>query len=119
MSVPGYFVPARKIIEDIFKSKDRTFVLLGSRHNYSTDLVVRIIVPPGRGMTQLNDFIGPITVLGPLAFYIRVDSSNFDSFITYLIENEEKEHAQVVPIGEYGYSFNAATRNAGLIQPEF
>lgn len=119
MSVPAYFVPSRKIIYDILKDKRRTFFLFSNPHNYFSGLVVKILVPQSRGMIQLDNYVGSINVISSLAFYILLDSSNFDPFNTYISENEEKEHAQVVPIGVYKNSLEGAVHNSGIMNPEF
>lgn len=75
-------------------------------HNLTTGQVVRINVPQGWGMTQMNHVQAIITVLSPTTFslqksqtppsYINIDSTSFFPFTTPTVPQFT---AEVLPIG--------------------
>ena len=48
-------------------------------HNYFTGDIVRIIVPIGQGMQQINQQYAPITVTGPTTFTMALDASAYQA----------------------------------------
>lgn len=81
-------------------------------HQYSTGLIVRINIPRGFGMSQINQFSGKITVLSSSTFSLDIDSTNFDPFV---VPAENPGHfytpATVVPVGEDNSILSQATQN--------
>lgn len=81
-------------------------------HNYSDGLIVRIIVPYGFGMVQINQLQGTVTVINETQFSIDIDTTTFDAFV---IPPYNPGHfgtpAQVVPFGEVNEILTMATQN--------
>lgn len=77
-------------------------------HQYGTGDIVRLDVPLGFGMPQINQQIGTITVTSSTIFTINIDSSGFDAFS---IPSSPPQQAQVVPVGEISANLAGATQN--------
>jgi len=81
-------------------------------HQYIDGMIVRIYVPDGFGMTQINQQTGVIAIVDTTNFIIDIDTTNYDPFV---IPSEQPGHfftpAQVVPVGELNDMLTAATRN--------
>lgn len=124
MTAPDYFVPQQMPIRTIFKGSP-TRIVTNSNHNYRDGLVVRIVIPlaeqangqpptalnSSRGMSQLNDFVGPITVVGTAAFSIPIDSTTFDDFSITLDPKDYEYVGQVIPVAENALTLTSATKN--------
>ncbi len=81
-------------------------------NQYKEGTIVRLDIPPGCGMQQANQFVGPITIINTTDFAIALDSTNFDTFSIPVGANPHIDIcAQVVPIGEVSLTLNAATVN--------
>lgn len=80
-------------------------------HGYLTGTIVRIDVPLGFGMFQINQQFGPITVTGPNTFTIPIDAIAYDAFVFPATFPENRQEAQSVPIGEDNGMLTAATFN--------
>ncbi len=81
-------------------------------HQYSTGLVVRLYVPYGFGMVQVNELYGPITVINDTQFTMPIDTTNFDAFVIPEYQpGNFGTPAQVVPIGEVNDILTQATQN--------
>lgn len=81
-------------------------------HQYQTGLIVRIYVPNGFGMVQINELEGPITVVNDTQFTIPIDTTNFDAFVVPAFQpGNFGTPAQVVPIGEVNSILTEATQN--------
>lgn len=81
-------------------------------HQYETGDIVRLYVPKGWGMFQMNHKMGTIAVTSPTSFDIDIDSVNFDVFVvppdpSPLIAGV----ACVVPVGEINSKLTSATQN--------
>lgn len=81
-------------------------------HQYQTGLIVRLYVPNGFGMVQVNELEGPIAVINSTQFTIPIDTTGFDAFVipTYH-PGAFGTPAQVVPIGEINVLLTEATQN--------
>lgn len=106
------FQPAMRIITNITQDYIAE-VTTSFSHNYSTGLIVRLIVPVTFGMTQANNFKGEITVTSDVTFTIPLNTINFDAFITPAGTTSEQDKfcAQVIPVGEVNSSIAQAKRN--------
>ena len=111
------FQPAMRIITSITNDTAAT-ITTSFRHQYISGMIVRIIVPFGFGMTQINQQQGEITVgPDPSSFTIDIDSTNYDAFVVppdvELPDGTftQTQYAQVVPVGEINAILTAATRN--------
>jgi hypothetical protein len=81
-------------------------------HDYSTGLIVRLDIPLGYGMEQVNQFSGPITVTSPTTFTLPTDTSTFDPFNTpSFLPGKFGTPAQVVPVGSVNDILTMATVN--------
>lgn len=81
-------------------------------HQYQTGLIVRLYVPDGFGMVQVNGSYGPITVVNSTQFTLPIDTTNFDPFVVPAFEpGHFGTPAQVVPFGEINELLTEATQN--------
>lgn len=106
------FQPALRIISDITQAQEAE-VTTTFAHNFATGLIVRLYVPREYGMTQANQFLGPITVTGNTTFTMKLNSTNFDSFVVPpgTTAAQDQYCSYVVPVGENNSSLAQATRN--------
>jgi hypothetical protein len=77
-------------------------------HQYSTGLIVRLVIPYGYGMEQANQLVGAITVTSDTQFTINIDTTMFDPFV---LDPALPTPAQVVPIGEVADILTESTQN--------
>jgi hypothetical protein len=80
-------------------------------HQYATGIIVRMDIPRGFGMEQLNGLSFPIIVTGPTTFTIDIDTRFFDSFLAPVSYPYSYQSAQVVPMGEINEMLTSAVRN--------
>jgi len=80
-------------------------------HQYKTGLVVRLYVPNGYGMVQVNQLAGSIVVVDDITFNIDIDTRYFDVFIVPITYPENAQYPTVVPIGEINANLDQATKN--------
>lgn len=81
-------------------------------HQYSTGLIVRLVIPDGFGMVKANKLYGPITVVSDTQFTIPIDTTNFDAFVVPDFQpGFFGTPAQVVPMGEIDSILTEATQN--------
>lgn len=80
-------------------------------HQYISGTIVRIDVPKGFGMVQINQQFGPITVTGDTTFTIPINTQQYDAFILPSRIPESYNNAQAVPIGELNGQLTAAVQN--------
>jgi len=108
--VSPVFQPAMRIITAITNSNPAS-VTTSFAHNYNTGLIVRIDIPPGYGMQQINQQVGTIAVTSPTTFSINIDTTYYDSLTTPSTYREMAQLPQVVPVGEVNLQLTQATRN--------
>ena len=98
------FTPTRLPISDITRAMP-CVVTTGSDHNMTTGQVIRMHVPQGFGMVELNQRLFSITVLSATRFSLQysqippaapVDSTNFTPFIALPVS---RFTAEVLPVG--------------------
>lgn len=81
-------------------------------HQYMTGLIVRLNVPSGFGMVQINELQSPITVLSPSTFSVEINTANFDAFVVPPFQpGNNGTPATVVPFGEINDILTEATQN--------
>lgn len=81
-------------------------------HQYNSGLIVRIYVPLGFGMTQMNQLEAPITVVNDTQFTVPIDTTGFDPFVIPAYQpGSFGTPAQVVPVGEINDLLTEATQN--------
>ena len=118
MSVPSCyafqhptFQRAMRLIDDITNA-EQALVATTFDHNYETGDIVRIYVPNGWGMVQINQLVGTIVVTGDTTFTIDIDTTTFDIFSVppdpspFIIACP-----MVVPVGEVNSKLTSATQN--------
>jgi hypothetical protein len=101
------FKPSMRIITNITNGNPST-ITTSFAHGYSTGLVVRLIIPLGYGMEQVNHMFSDITVVDTLNFTIDLDTTLFQPFVT---PDNPTQYPQVVPIGEINDTVYLATKN--------
>lgn len=104
------FKPAMRIIDDITNANP-ALVTTTFNHNYMTGLIVRLIIPPGFGMQEVNEKQGTITVISDTTFTIDIDTTLFSAFSTAPSYPDDRQFAQVVPIGEVNSMLTQAVQN--------
>lgn len=105
------FQPAMRIIASI----TNTFPVVVTTtfdHNYITGETLRLNIPRGFGMQQINQQYTDIIVTGATTFTMNIDATGYDAFI---IPADNPGHfftqAQVTPIGEVNQLLRAAVKN--------
>jgi hypothetical protein len=101
------YQPAMRIITNITNAYPAT-VTTSFAHQYSTGLVVRLVLPPGWGMVQANQLSSDITVTSSTTFTINLDTTLFNIFTT---PASPTQYAQSIPIGEINSTVYLATAN--------
>lgn len=101
------YVPAMKAVSDITNGSP-ALVTTTSNHNYLDGTIVRLVIFPEYGMYQANQLVGTVTVNDATSFYIDIDTTYFDPFIT---PSSTPQTCQVIPIGETTEILSMATRN--------
>jgi len=101
------FQPAMRVITAITQALQAQ-VTTNIDHDYIDGLIVRILVPSGYGMPQINNMQGTIIVNGTDTFLIDIDSTFFQAFTIPIVVTN---YAQVIPIGEINDFLKGATVN--------
>lgn len=105
------FQRAMRIITNITNAQ-RAVVTTSFPHQYLTGLIVRIIIPVGYGMQELNQKQGIITVLSDTTFSVDIDTRYIDAYSVPSSYPQDRQYPQVIPIGEDNALLNNATYNA-------
>ncbi len=101
------FQPAMRIITNITNGFPAT-VTTSFAHQYTTGLIVRLILPPGYGMPEVNQKFSDITVVDSTSFTINLDTTFFQSFV---VPGSPTQYAQAIPMGEINSTVYLATKN--------
>jgi hypothetical protein len=104
------YQPAMRIVASITKGNP-TVVTTTFNHLYNSETIVRLDIPPGYGMTQINQQFGPITVTGATTFTIPIDSTLYDPFVAPMSYPANAQQAQVVSFGELSDTLINAVQN--------
>ena len=72
---------------------------------------MRVIVPFGFGMTQINNLTGTITVTGETTLSIDIDTLSFDVFAAPSPLPTAFTCSQIIPVGEISSTLAGATKN--------
>ena len=86
-------------------------------NGYISGTIVRLDIPPGFGMTQVNQMFGTISVINTTSFSIDIDTTKFDP---YVVPMNAQQFGQCVPIGEVNELLTAASakyfyKKAGMV----
>ncbi len=101
------FQPALRIIINITNGFP-AIVTTSFAHQYTTGLIVRLILPPGYGMSQANQQFSDIIVIDSLNFSINIDTTHYQLFT---VPSSPTQYAQAIPTGEVNSTVYLATKN--------
>lgn len=101
------FQPAMRIITNITNDFP-AIVTTSFAHQYTTGLIIRLILPPGFGMSQANQLFSDITVIDTTTFTINLDTTYFQPFVT---PDSPKQYPQAIPTGEVNSTVYLAYKN--------
>lgn len=101
------FKPAMRIISNITNDAP-ALITTTFAHGYADGIIVRIIMPLGYGMQQINQLSGSIVVVSDTTFTIDINTTHFSP---YSVPETVKQYPQVVPFGEDNYTVYQAYRN--------
>lgn len=105
------FQPAMRLIAAISQANP-CIVTTTFNHQYITGTIVRLLIPIGMGMRQLNEQDGAITVTGPTTFSFPADTTLLSPFVIPMDPPPwQNICAQVVPVGEINETLLASTIN--------
>ena len=104
------FQPAMRIVTNITNAV-AAVVTTSFDHLYLNETIIRIDIPLGYGMQQINQRFGSIIVLSPTTFSIDIDSTFFDTFSIATTYPENAQSAVCVAIGEENDTLLASVRN--------
>jgi len=80
-------------------------------HQYINNLIVRIDLPLGYGMQQINQQFAPITVVNDTQFTIAIDTTMYDTFSIPTQYPLTSQYAQSVVIAETNDMIIGAVQN--------
>ena len=86
------YQPAMRIIASITNAFPAV-VTTTFAHQYVTGTVVRINIPPGFGMQQINQQTAQITVTGSTTFSLPINTTSFDIFAASSSFPDDKQYA--------------------------
>lgn len=104
------FQPAMRIVTAITNARVAN-VTTSFDHLYLTGLIVRLDIPLGFGMQQINQLFGPIVVTSPTTFDIAIDTTLFDAFSIPVTYPLDAQSAMSVPVAEINELLTSAVRN--------
>lgn len=113
MTFTNSFVPNGQIIQSITNANP-AIVTTTTPHGYKNGLYVRLVLPEGFGMRQVNNQVYLIHILSNTQFSIDTNSTNFDAF--NLLPATQKP--QVIPVGEVALTLDNVVMNNDNIIPE-
>lgn len=102
------FVPARKVLVSVTNTV-RAIVTVTVDHDYITGDIVRMYIPDGFGMYQMNHLFAPVEIIDATSFFIDIDSRDFEPFV---IPVGSKQSAQCIAIGEVNEELLGAVHNS-------
>jgi hypothetical protein len=104
------FAPALRIINSITNGYP-TLISTTFAHGYQTGLTVRLDIPPGFGMQQINQQFAPITITGSTTFTMPIDSTYYDAYSPSGVYPESAQFGQVIPMAEINSILTQAVQN--------
>lgn len=128
VNIQAPFYPRRRFITFISQATSAV-IEMSVTHGFTVGQLVRIIVPTGWGMTQINGQTGTITAISTAnnTITVNIDTTSYTAFSypTSAVALAGVTQAQVVPVGEaavnstsqpYGNLLDDATRNTSAYQ---
>jgi hypothetical protein len=118
-TVYDMFYPRKRVIANVTQANPGVVTTLVD-HGYVTGQTVRMKVPSGSGMTELNDQLVTVTVVDASTFSIGVDTSGYTAYAFPVYTAVPYTPAQVIPVGEtanatYANLLDDATLNTAFI----
>ena len=107
------FQPAMREISSITQSSPAEITTTFD-HDYRTGDIVRIYIPDGYGMKQIDGFKGDITVTGTDTFTMDINSTSFDALVIPIPSARPwyfNSVPHIVPVGEVTANLGAAVQN--------
>jgi len=113
------FKPRSRVIANITQANPGVVTTLVD-HTYQTGERIRLKVPAGSGMTELNDVLVTVTRVNASTFSIGVDTSGYTAFAFPIYSAVPYTPAQSIPVGETASStyvnlLDDATLNSAFI----
>ena len=93
------FYPSNRVIANITQANPAVVTTLVD-HGYTSGQAVRIKIPAGCGMVEMNDLIGTVTNVNAATFSVNIDATAFSAFTFPLAAASPFTPAQVIPVGE-------------------
>ena len=104
------FQPAMRIVTAITNGFPAS-ITTSFAHGYASGLIIRIVVPLGFGMEEINTLFGDIVVTSPTTFLIDIDTTYFNTFVVPTNPPASLQSAQCIPFGEINSTVYLATVN--------
>jgi len=104
------FKPSMRIISNITNDYPALVTTMFD-HGYITGMIVRLIIPLGYGIVNLNKKYSNIIVTSPTTFTINLDTRNDGIYSTPTTSPDNLQYCQAVPIGEINSTLLAAVQN--------
>jgi len=101
------FAPQMMVVTNITTTNPTVITTLAAS-NYLDGAIVRVYVPPGFGMYQINGLTGTVTVIDSTNFSLDIDASLFDPFV---VPSPRYQQSSVVNVGEVNTKLNSAIQN--------
>ena len=107
------YQPAMRVIGFINDSgSSLTRVVTTIPHQYKAGIIVRLNLPVGYSPQGLNQKVGTIVdIIDATSFHVDIDSSQLEDFSSPNSFPDDRQYAQVTPIGEINSKLEYATRN--------
>ena len=105
------YQPAMRIIESISNSFPECLITTTFPHQYQNGLIVRLNIPEGFGMTEMNGKFGSITIASDTTFSMSISTLEFGVFQAPTNYPFSYQSATVTPIGEDNSILTQATQN--------
>lgn len=100
------FQPAMRAVTNITNAYPCE-VTTSFAHDYFTGDIIRIVIPQGWGMQQINQQASAIVVTGNDTFEMNIDTTNYDVFE----DPNNGQFAQAIPFAEVNSTVYGATEN--------
>lgn len=110
VSTQTVFMPRMSLIAAITQAEIAT-VTTTLAHGLLSGEIVRVIVPPGFGMEQINQQTGTIVVTSPTTFTIDINTTFYDPYVIPTPNPHLAACGQIIPIAEINETLKAATQN--------
>lgn len=104
------FQQAMRVISNITNDYPAS-VTTTTNHQYITGMIVRVNMPLGYGMQEINQLYSSIVVTGDTTFTIDIDTTYFSVYSNPASFPFTSQYPQVTPIGEINSILSSATRN--------